>query len=178
MSGKTTLYRTNGKESNQKTVIFAGNGIFEEGWEALRHPIEQCGDGYREYLLDKEMFLLEAVEGFHDLVDERCSINRLESCFIHQGMPDNSCPTYEWPPKTIKIRDLIAKAYEEAGNLKFKDIPSYVEDKLRRKDSFVITSNWDHTLWNYSNEQLNIFQIHGRCVFPQSLIFPTEFARP
>ena len=76
---------------------------------------------------------------------------------------------------SISARMRLGEEYEKCNELAFRKtvLESMEEEGLFDSDSFVVTTNWDQTLWN--EEKLrNLAYLHGRCNDPLTMILPTQ----
>jgi hypothetical protein len=149
------------------TVILAGNGALQNGWEPYRSHLKDIQDKLMPQIPGLGEYILNTPDPTIYLARQAYRYRFLEQ--VNSDSKDRE--------NLEKIIHDIAKRYQKTP-LKLQDFP---EKAIRRidknilNDFAVVTTNWDRTLFTDRKFGKNIIQLHGICSRPETLILPTDF---
>ena len=173
---KNSLVRLSGR--NPSTVVLVGNGAIENGWDPVRAVLDRWIDRDQSTPASVNALRKRTSEVFHYLavLSYKFRFSKAEQFMAWKKGQNFSDSEAKGLNKLITeflaLRDEIAKEYSSSsGGLCLRSSPEIT--KLIGSTPAYLTTNWDETLWNDSAIR-DIAQFHGRCSFPDSLVFPTE----
>jgi hypothetical protein len=169
-----------------ETVCIIGNGIIENGWEPYRdHLLEvkgrrHCNTRASEIAAARDPSIFLARHSFRQRFLKSGAIEALvNDCKF--GQADHLIETlseFKFETGRILTRYLDATKLRRTKSDKKFGLKTHSLESLidTRKTYGTITTNWDLCILGDSFLGNNIIQLHGRCDFPDSAIFPTDFS--
>lgn len=171
--------------SRPEIVVFVGNGAINGGWSPLRFALDSWIGNDKTVAEEVTRLRKQDQEAFHQLalMSYKFKVARglLFANWIKRkrGKQNNESiqesaqkPFSKLITNFLDLRINVAGAFQ--NSLKPMSLrKDAVIDDLIGTDAYYITTNWDNTLWTEPSVK-NLIHLHGRCDYPDSIIFPTE----
>lgn len=167
-------------EGTPETVVLVGNGALVNGWLPLRKVLDDLimHDRITPEMIKK--LRIQNSEALGQLATFSYKFKIARGMIFRQWMNDVLTPLQsekagisEAISDFLKIREEVGKQYRKASDDLSLKTNQKIEDLIGSKDCVYITTNWDNALWNEDRVNTAIY-LHGRCDYPDSLVFPTE----
>ena len=177
-SNRSLLRLDAGQNFSPKKVVIVGNGAVENGDRPLIRVLRDQQNSYIAFDPSEEL------DRF--LKHEKPSVPLSHAAFLYRSAGLNVIRSSDGgsPEDVAAIRELnkfrcaLAKEYSDSrvrGEISLRTLPHEIEKIISDSSTGVITINWDELLWHDPRIK-NLIQLHGRSGWPESLIFPTEYA--
>lgn len=153
------------------TIVFAGNGCIENGIRPLRRILDRFIIKNSDSALLKSLLSSDS-EASHQLAVMSYTFKLNRAVYFNKLMSGvDGREELRMMKGFNQFRDALGSEYSATSDLSLR-IDDGIKKVIGRK-ALVVTTNWDQVLWSHP-DVVDLIQLHGRCDWSESLVFPTE----